>query len=179
MNPNSPQADPLTIVVMGVSGCGKSTIAEALARKIDAHFKDADELHPAGNIEKMESGTPLNDEDREPWLADVASYARKSSAQHGICVIACSALKASYREILRNAGRIVFVYLNGSFDLISGRMRQRSGHFMPETLLQSQFDALEDPTQESDTISVSIEKDPDSIALDAVNALKSQGYVTR
>jgi len=76
MNPNSPQADPLTIVVMGVSGCGKS-----------------------GNIEKMESGTPLNDEDREPWLADVASYARKSSAQHGICVIACSALKASYYKV--------------------------------------------------------------------------------
>jgi len=126
MNSTLSQSDPLTIVVMGVSGCGKSTIAKGLAQKIDAHFKDGDELHPPSNIKKMESGVPLNDEDRKPWLADIARYAQKSSKEHGLCVIACSALKASYREILRNAGRIVFVYLDGSFDLISDRMRARA-----------------------------------------------------
>jgi len=152
MNSFSSHSDPLMVVVMGVSGCGKSTIARKLANALNAHFKDADELHPSSNIEKMKSGLPLSDDDRIPWLEDIAQYAREYSTRLGICVIACSALKVTYREILNTSGRVVYVYLNGTFELIMSRLKARSGHFMPEALLQSQFDTLEDPTQEANAL---------------------------
>lgn len=168
------QADTFVIVVMGVSGCGKSTIAEAIAKQLNAHFKDGDELHPESNIKKMESGIPLTDSDREPWLFVLADYAREQSVLHGISVIACSALKRRYRDILNQAGNVVYVYLDGSFELISSRMQARTGHFMPETLLKSQFEALEDPRSEDNVVAVGIESDPQTIALNAVKALRSQ-----
>lgn len=175
-NHNTPSA-PLIIVVMGVSGCGKSTIAESLANQLNTHYKDGDELHPPSNIEKMESGVPLCDDDRTPWLVDVARYASEQAAIHGSCVIACSALKQHYRQTLNQAGNVVYVYLDGSYELIASRMKARKDHFMPETLLNSQFDALENPSGENNVISVGIEKDPASIASDAIEELQKQGYI--
>lgn len=167
----------LTIVVMGVSGCGKSTVAQAMAQLIEAHCKDGDELHPAANINKMAVGIPLTDDDRQPWLEDVATYAREKAAAHGICVIACSALKRQYRAILNTAGRVVYIYLQGSHDLIASRMHKRTGHFMPETLLASQFATLEDPRGEPHVLTVSIEPASDIVATHAIDLLRQHNYL--
>lgn len=171
--------DPIVIVVMGVSGCGKSTVAWHIADQLGAHFKDGDELHPRSNIDKMASGQPLSDEDRQPWLEDVARYARQHAQQHHICVIACSALKQAYRQTLNTAGRVVYVFLQGSRSLIASRMHRREGHFMPEKLLDSQFAALEDPRSESNVVAVGIEPDPPTIARNAVSALQSRHYLAQ
>ena len=175
-NPNK-TAKALVIIVMGVSGCGKSTIAEAMAKQLNAHFKDGDELHPEANIEKMRSGIPLDDADREPWLVDIANYAKKSTLNTDICVIACSALKNSYREILNTSGNVVYVYLKGTQDLIASRMHARAGHFMPESLLISQFTALEEPSSKDKAVTVGIEETPAVIASNAVQALSKAGFV--
>lgn len=171
----SPSPTPLIIVVMGVSGCGKSSVAEQLAADLQGHFKDGDELHPASNIDKMAAGTPLTDEDRQPWLEDVARYATEHAQAHGICVIACSALKQRYRQTLNTAGNLVYVFLEGSQELIASRMHQRSGHFMPETLLTSQFAALEDPRAEANVITVGIDADISAISHSAMLALRKRG----
>lgn len=177
MCPESISSDPLIIIVMGVSGCGKSTIARFLGQKIAAHVKDGDELHPASNIDKMAAGIPLSDEDRLPWLQDVARYAEQHARQHRICVIACSALKHNYRTILNQAGNVVYVFLQGSRQLIASRMHKREGHFMPESLLDSQLEALEDPRSEPNVVTVGIEPEPAVIAENAVKALQIGGYV--
>ena len=171
----SPSPAPLIIVVMGVSGCGKSSVAEQLAADLQGHFKDGDELHPASNIDKMVAGTPLTDEDRQPWLEDVARYAAEHAQAHGICVIACSALKRHYRQTLNKAGNVVYVFLEGSQELIASRMHQRAGHFMPETLLASQFAALEDPRAEDNVITVGIDADIPAISQSAMLALRKHG----
>ena len=173
---------PLVIVVMGVSGCGKSTVAENIAHGlselgIEVHCKDADELHPSSNISKMEAGLALSDEDRQPWLEQVADYARKKSSRHDVCVVACSALKKKYRQTLNTAGQVVYVYLQGSQELIATRMHKRTGHFMPETLLDSQFTALEDPRDEPHVLTVSIEPSPDVVAADAIRLLGRHQYL--
>lgn len=173
---------PLIVVVMGVSGCGKTTVAQLLTSGLqdegyNTHCKDGDELHPESNIAKMESGTPLTDEDRQPWLVDVAQYARTKATEHGICVIACSALKRQYRETLNTAGRVVYVFLKGSYETIAARMHQRKGHFMPEGLLDSQFNTLEDPTEEPSVVSVSIEPDAAIVASNAIALLKEHDYL--
>ncbi len=169
---------PLIVVVMGVSGCGKSSVAEQLANDLHGHFKDGDELHPPSNIDKMASGTPLTDDDRQPWLEDVARYAAAQAAEHGICVIACSALKHRYRQTLNTAGRVAYVFLEGSRELIASRMHLRTGHFMPETLLDSQFAALEDPRDENNVVTVSIDADIQSISRNAIAALHESGFTT-
>lgn len=173
----------LVIVVMGVSGCGKSTVAlniarDLTARGIQTHCKDGDELHPSSNIDKMAAGLALSDEDRQPWLEKVAVYAHDKSAQYGVCVIACSALKRRYREILNTAGQVVYVYLQGSHKLIAERMHERTGHFMPETLLNSQFATLEDPREEPHVLTVSIASTPDKVATDAIDLLEQHQYLT-
>lgn len=168
---------PLIVIVMGVSGCGKSTIAENIAQQLNAFGKDGDELHPQSNIDKMASGIALTDEDRQPWLEDVAAYANEKALQHGICVIACSALKHQYRKTLNSAGRVVYVYLQGSHALIASRMHKRTGHFMPEKLLDSQFDCLEDPTHEPNVVTVNIEPAPETIASNAIQLLKQHRYL--
>ncbi len=160
------------LIVMGVSGCGKSTIAQEIARLLGTHFKDGDELHPESNIAAMERGQPLTDEDRLPWLAAVRDYACTAAHTHNGCVIACSALKKVYRDILDQAGEVHYVYLEGSQELIASRMRKRKGHFMPESLLDSQFAALEVPNRTSNLVTVSIEPVPDVIAANAVSALQ-------
>jgi len=173
-----PESDSLIIVVMGVSGCGKSTIAQCLAIRLNAEFKDGDELHPASNIDKMAAGIPLTDNDREPWLQDIARYAREKAGATSICVIACSALKRRYRNILNTAGQVIYVFLDGPRDVIASRMHKRTGHFMPETLLDSQFAALEDPRSENNVVSVGIEHTPEQIAANAEQALRDNGYIS-
>lgn len=176
-------AEPLTVIVMGVSGCGKSTVASLIAdgltaKGLDVHDKDADELHPAGNIEKMSAGIALTDSDRQPWLETVAEYARQQARKHGICVMACSALKRIYRNTINTAGNVVYIYLEGSHSLIASRMHERKGHFMPESMLDSQFATLEDPRDEPQVIAVSIEPGPDTIASNAIALLEQHGFVT-
>lgn len=128
------------IVVMGVSGSGKSTVGSALAQRLRVPFVDADTLHPPANIAKMSAGEPLDDDDRYPWLEKVGQWL----AGHPGGVISCSALKRKYRNQLRtHCPRVEFLHLNGSPELISSRLAARSGHFMPDALLRSQFDTLE------------------------------------
>lgn len=157
---------------MGVSGCGKSTVAELLASRLQAHAKDGDTLHPPKNIALMSGGTSLTDEDRLPWLAAVRDYAREYATSRGSCVIACSALKASYRELLGTAGPVIYVFLDGTRELIASRMHLRSGHFMPEALLDSQFAALERPDSEPNVVTVGIDASADTVADNAADALR-------
>jgi len=137
-----------TYVIMGVSGCGKSTIGEALADVLNCPFYDGDDFHPPENVAKMASGNPLNDVDREPWLAALHDLLLAHSEKGETAVLACSALKKKYREQLR-AGNdtVVFVYLQGDFDLIWERMQMRQNHYMKAEMLQSQFDTLEVPDE--------------------------------
>lgn len=131
---------------MGVSGSGKTTLGKALAARLGLPFADADDYHPLANLAKMARGEPLDDQDRAPWLARLADLLREHARQTGL-VLACSALKRAYREQLRSTGvPVVFVHLEGSFEVIEGRLDRRAGHFMPARLLRSQFDALEAPS---------------------------------
>lgn len=144
------------IIVMGVSGCGKSTVGQELAQKLDATFYDGDDFHPQANVEKMASGTPLTDVDRQPWLEKLA---RVIGQTQGSSVTACSALKKQYRETLRSAGNVTFVFLEGSRETLLERMQKRSAeteHFMPSSLLDSQLTTLENPSHEPATITTSI-----------------------
>jgi len=164
-----------SIILMGVSGSGKSTVGAALAREINAKFIDGDDLHPRANIQKMASGTPLNDDDRAPWLLRLndAAYSLRHKNETG--VIVCSALKRRYRDALRkdNEG-MVFIYMKGSFDVIADRLKARAGHFMPTDLLRSQFDALEEPgDDEPDVLRVNIDHKFDGVVDRCVAALKT------
>lgn len=147
-------------IVMGVSSSGKSLIGSKLAERLDLAFFDADEFHPPENVQKMESGKPLNDEDRLPWLQKLRRNMLQWE-QTGGAVLACSALKKAYRDILSPPEVPVrFIYLEGSKTLIAERMKNRDDHFMPESLLDSQFEALEEPLN---AITVDIDNRPDRI----------------
>ena len=147
---------------MGVAGCGKSSVAEALAARLGATYTDGDSLHPPENIAKMSAGTPLKDDDRWPWLDAVAAAMRTGAGRQ---VMACSALRRAYRERLtEGAGEpVYFVFLDGSRELIGARMHQRAGHFMPESLLDSQFAALERPAPDEFARAVDIDAPIDTI----------------
>ncbi len=147
-------------IIMGVSSSGKSLIGKMLAEKLDFAFHDADDFHPVENVKKMESGKPLNDEDRLPWLQKLRGNMMQWE-QTGGAVLACSALKESYRDILRPSDIPTrFIYLKGSKEVIAERMKKRSDHFMPESLLDSQFEALEEPRN---AIVVDVEQSPEDI----------------
>ncbi|WP_238324957.1 gluconokinase, GntK/IdnK-type [Paenarthrobacter nicotinovorans] len=160
------------IVVMGVAGCGKSTVGAALAERIGAGFLDGDSLHPQANIDKMASGTPLNDDDRAPWLAEIG---RRFPASNSALVIACSALKRSYRDIIRSADpSVVFVHLHGSRELLNARMTARPGHFMPASLLDSQLATLEQLQDDEAGIVVDIALTVEDIVKDVLAGLNGQ-----
>jgi gluconokinase len=163
---------PSVIVVMGVSGSGKTTVASLLAQRLRWRFAEADEFHPAANIAKMSAGIALTDEDRAPWLDAIAALidSIRGANQHG--VVTCSALKRAYRErLVHGHDDVRFVYLQGERDLVAKRMRAREGHYMPLALLQSQFDTLEEPGAGENTIAVSIDATPDEIVATIVAAL--------
>ncbi len=152
---------PSVVVVMGVSGSGKTTIAALLAGRLHWDLADADSFHSPANVAKMRSGSPLTDEDRWPWLRAIAASidAERAAGRHG--VVTCSALKRSYREIIIDGRADVrLVYLKGEFDLIVHRMVARHDHFMPAALVRSQFETLEEPTPDENAIVVSIEATP-------------------
>ena len=133
-------------IIMGVSGCGKSTVARLLAEKLDWDFFEADDFHPPGNIAKMKAGIPLNDSDRAPWLSSLNEMLVSTLKTERHPVLACSALKQSYRAKLRQGtDNLEFIYLKGSYDLIWSRISKRKGHYMGPGMLKSQFKALEEP----------------------------------
>src|SRR5215471_3428703 len=161
---NREAGEARVIVVMGVSGAGKSTIAAMLADRLGWTYEDADWFHPRGNIEKMHSGHALTDEDRWPWLQGIAAWIEATRNAGGRGVIACSALKRAYRDILVKGRRDVrIVYLKGDPDLIARRFALRHEHFMPVSLLESQFAALEEPGEDECPIVVSADARPPDI----------------
>jgi len=164
---------PCALVVMGVSGSGKSTIADRLAARLGWRYEDGDKFHPAGNVAKMAAGHPLTDEDRLPWLQAIADEIDRVCHAGERAVIACSALKRAYRGILvhgRTEVRIVF--LSGTQELIAGRLAARKGHFMPPGLLASQFSTLEPPAASEHPLTVSIDASVEAIVDDIISQLK-------
>jgi gluconokinase len=160
------------VVVMGVSGSGKSTIASMLAHRLNWIFEEGDWFHPRSNIEKMHRGEPLTDEDRWPWLEGIAAWidATRRAGNHGI--VACSALKRAYRDILvGERADVRIVYLKGGRDLIARRLAARNGHFMPPALLDSQFETLEAPQPDEHPIVVSIAPHPREVVEQIVKRL--------
>lgn len=155
---------PSVIIVMGVSGSGKTTVASGLAQRLQWRFVEGDSLHSAANVERMREGIPLTDEDRWPWLESIAAWIDAARASGEPCIVTCSALKRAYRERLV-AGRddARFVYLKAEPRLVTQRMAVRTGHYMPLSLLRSQFDTLEEPGSEEDPLVVSIEASPEEI----------------
>ena len=167
-------SDPTILIVMGVSGSGKSTIGTLLAMQLQWEFEDADWFHPPANVEKMHSGVPLTDEDRWPWLNAIAEWIDKARVSGRHAVIACSALKRRYRDILIGDRKDVrLVYLKGDEAVIARRFAIRHEHFMPLTLLHSQFEALEEPGADENPITVSIEPPPREIVSQIVSGVKS------
>lgn len=161
---------PCALIVMGVSGSGKSTIAEGLGARLGWTYEDGDRFHPKSNVEKMSAGHPLTDEDRWPWLQAIANEIDRVCKSGAHIVIACSALKRSYRDVLVH-GRpdVRIVYLDGTRALIAERLKARKGHFMPPGLLDSQFNTLQPPDASENPIRVSIDASVDAI-VDAIVA---------
>lgn len=166
---------PLRLVVMGVSGCGKSTVAQALAERLGLHMVDGDDLHLSESVAKMRAGIALQDADRWPWLDRIGDHLATFAASPRGCVLACSALRRQYRDRIRErAGDVCFLFLDGDFDLIQSRMRQRVGHYMQPCLLDSQFRTLEKPqADETDAITVPIAGTVGDLVNQALMALHS------
>jgi gluconokinase len=165
---------PSVVIVMGVSGSGKSTIGSLLAGRLQWEFEDGDWFHPAANVEKMHKGIPLTDEDRWPWLLAIKAWIDKTQSEGGHGVIACSVLKRRYREVLMGDGaQTRLVFLEGSEELIARRIATRHEHFMPPSLLHSQFVALEQPGADENPITVSIVPRPTEIVTRILSALKA------
>jgi gluconokinase len=151
------------VIIFGVSGSGKTTIGKLLAEHRGWRFIEADDFHPAANIEKMHSGHPLTDEDRWPWLERLREQIKRSLAVGENATLACSALKRAYRDRLRVSEEVKFVYLRGDFALVEKQLRSRRGHFMDPDLLQSQFDDLEEPQPDERVLTVELGGTPEEI----------------
>jgi gluconokinase len=166
-------AKPVIVVVMGVSGSGKTTVAALLAAALGCQFQEGDDLHPRENVEKMHGGTPLTDADRMGWLHKIAEEIDGWRARGESGVLTCSALKRSYRDIIiGNRPGVTLVYLKGSYDLIRRRMVARHEHFMPVALLDSQFATLQEPTPVEHPITVDVSGRPADIAVEIVHQLE-------
>jgi len=164
-----------SVILMGVSGCGKSTVGELLAERFGGGYFDGDDFHPPANVEKMRAGEPLNDAERAVWLGTLNKLLQERKTTDEWTFLACSALRRTYRDQLRvgNQG-LRFVYLRGDFELIYKRMVKRTEHYMPVSLLESQFNTLEEPgADETDAITVSIEPEPEEIAEEVARQLQA------
>ena len=165
---------PCAIVVMCVAGSGKTTIGEKLAEQLGWVYEDGDSFHPKANVEKMSAGQPLTDDDRWPWLQAIADEIDRVCSRAGHVVISCSALKRPYRDVLvHGRGDVRIVYLDGTQDLIARRLAARKGHFMPPTLLESQFKTLQPPGPDENPVTVSIDAPVEQIVDDIVRKLAS------
>lgn len=169
-------ATPVVLVVMGVSGSGKTTVATALAELLGWDFQEGDDLHPEANRRKMARGIPLTDDDRWPWLDRIAEWisAKLRAGEPGI--VTCSALRQRYRDRLAADG-VVFVFLHGSRELIDDRLSRRAGHFMPESLLDSQLRTLEAPSEGKNTVVVELGGTAEEETARALKALRQRGLV--
>jgi carbohydrate kinase (thermoresistant glucokinase family) len=168
-----PELAPHALIVMGVSGSGKTTIGEQLAARIGWRYEDADTFHPAANVAKMSAGQPLTDEDRWPWLRAIADEIDRASAAGERVVIGCSALRRVYRDVLVHGRHDVrIIYLQGTQALIAGRLGERKRHFMPPGLLTSQFKTLEPPTPDEHAVTVSIDAPAEIIVDNILRQLK-------
>ena len=166
---------PVIVVLMGVSGSGKTTIAALLAAALGCRFQEGDDLHSRENVEKMRCGTPLTDADRMPWLHKIAEEIDGWRARGECGVLTCSALKRSYRNVIIGGRRnVVLVYLKGSHDLIRRRMASRHEHFMPVGLLDSQFASLQEPTPDEHAITVDVGGRPMEIVGEIVHQLEQR-----
>ena len=161
---------PTVAVVMGVSGSGKTTVGIGLAARLGWEFLDADDLHPPHNVEKMAAGEPLDDADRAPWLDAVAERIDVAIATGSSTVIACSALRRRYRDVLRRPS-VMFVVLDGPREVLLGRLQHRRGHFMPADLLDSQLATLERPDADERAVTVSVEPSPEQVVTAAAAAV--------
>ena len=150
----------MLVVVMGVAGSGKTTVGQRLAQMMECAFLDADSLHSDANVEKMSRGIPLTDDDRAGWLTAIHARMADAFSRHETLVVACSALKESYRAILRSGLPVTWIYLKTSAELVRSRLRQRTGHFMKAEMLASQFQTLQEPL---DAIAVDASQSPDAI----------------
>jgi len=166
------------LIVMGVSGSGKSTIADTLGQRLGWIVEDGDEFHPPSNVQKMSAGVPLTDDDRWPWLRAIAAEIERRRAESINIIIACSALKRAYRDVLVQGHRdIRIVYLRGAKDLIADRLKARKGHFMPPGLLDSQFMTLEEPTADEHPFIVDIDAPVGDIADRIVTLLHEESVL--
>jgi len=164
-----PESQPV-LVVMGVSGSGKSTVAAILAGQLGWDLEEGDDLHPAENVEKMSAGTPLTDDDRQPWLETISTWIVEHVMADVPGIITCSALKRRYRDILRERN-VVFVYLSGSKELIGRRLSARLDHYMPPSLLDSQVEALEPPEPDERAVIIDAGRSPAEEAAEVVKIL--------
>ena len=153
----------MIVIVCGVSGAGKTTIGRLLAQELAWEFYDADDFHPAANIEKMKAGIPLTDEDRWPWLDRLRQLVKRCLAAHENAVVACSALKRAYRDRLRVTEEMRFVFLHASRAHVAEHLQGRRGHFMPAALLDSQFTDLEEPEEDEHALTVDVEGSPHDV----------------
>ena len=165
------------IIVMGVTSCGKTSVGEGLAKELNFPFIEGDKLHPASNIAKMSAGTPLTDDDRWPWL-EIIGKVMKAERNEGKGVVAsCSALKKVYRQKLADAAEtpITFIFLHGSRELLAARMAERTGHFMPTSLLDSQLKTIEIPGPEENALHLDVALSVDELIARSKEYLLSQG----
>jgi ribose 5-phosphate isomerase A len=178
-SPRAHRGSPPILVVMGVSGAGKSTIAQELAARLGWALEEGDLLHPEANIAKMHAGIPLTDADREPWLKRVAAWIDGQRAKKQPGIITCSALKRSYRQIIiGDRAEVRLVYLRGGRELIARHLETRNGHFMPASLLQSQIDTLEEPDPDEDPLTVDVGPSPSQIAETIIRLLGASATVS-
>lgn len=171
-SPMQAAAPATCLVVMGPSGTGKTTTAKLLSQRLGWAFAEGDEFHPPANIAKMSAGTPLDDDDRAPWLGLIRDWITEEAAMGRSTVITCSALKRRYRDTLRGASaRVRFVQLDIAQATVAGRLAERRGHYMPPSLLDSQFAAFEPLEADEDGVHVSVDKTPEAVAAEALERL--------
>jgi carbohydrate kinase (thermoresistant glucokinase family) len=172
------RGSPPILVIMGVSGAGKSTVAQELAARLGWFFEEGDALHPTANVAKMHAGIPLTDADRKPWLLRVADWIDHQRAKKQPGIITCSALKRSYRDIIvGDRPEVRLVYLRGGRDLLAEHLAGRHGHFMPATLLQSQLDTLEEPDPTEDPLTIDLGPPPAKIAEEIIRLLGASAAI--